>query len=67
MALWRLFRTEVGTLEFVTTERLSQYISHGPSIGIPKHLSLYLVASIISVHIRNAMYSDPKLDDSTVF
>jgi len=43
-----LFNTDVGTLEFVTTDLLSHITSHAPSIGTPKHLSLYLNASTFS-------------------
>ena len=40
--------------------------SAGPSTGIPKHLFLYLRASIISVEILRATNSDPKLESSTM-
>ena len=34
--------TNVGILEFFTTDMLSQNTSAGPSTGIPKYLNLYL-------------------------
>jgi hypothetical protein len=46
---------------------LSQKTFAAPSMGMPNILSLYRSASIISTHIRIAMNSDPKVDDSTVF
>jgi hypothetical protein len=57
----------VGTVEFVTTDLLSQNTLEGPSIGVPNILSLYLKASIISTAILSATNSELKVDDSTVF
>ena len=67
MELFLVFKADVGILELLTTDMLSQNTSAGPSTGIPKHLNLYLRASIISVAILIATNSDPKLDASTVF
>jgi hypothetical protein len=58
---------DVGIIEFVTTDLLSQNMSVGPSIGIPNIHSFYCSPSNISMAIHNAMNSDPKVDDSTVF
>ena len=67
MALYLLFKADVGILKFLTTDILSQNNSAGPSTGIPKHLNLYLRDSRISVEILRATNSDPKLEASTVF
>ena len=53
-------------LTLVTTDWLSQNTSAGPSIGTPNIRILCLNPYIISVAIRNAMNSEPKIDDSTV-
>ena len=39
----------------------------GPSNGTPKHQSLYLKSSTISVAILNGTNLEPKEDNSTVF
>ena len=65
MALWLWLKADVGILELLTTNMLSQNTSAGPSTGIPKHL--YLSYSIISVAIITAQNSDPKLEASNVF
>ena len=62
-----LFKTDVGILELLTTDMLSQNTSKGTSTGIPKHLNSYLRASIISVEISGATKYDPKLEVSTLF
>ena len=54
-------------LALVTTDLLSQKMSAAPSMGTPNIRNLYCSDSIISVAIRNAINSDPKLEDSTVF
>ena len=67
MALCFFFKADVGILELLTTNMLSQNTSAGPSAGIPKHINLYLRYSIISVEILRAKNSDPKIEASTVF
>jgi hypothetical protein len=67
MELCFFFRVDVGTVELVTTDLLSQKTFTGPSIGIPNILNLYHSDSNISTKMRMAINSDPKLDDSTVF
>ena len=67
MELRLLFKADVGILESLTTDMLSQNTSAGPYTGIPKHLNLYLIALIISVEILRARKYDPKIEASTVF
>ena len=67
MTLCLLLKADVGILGFLTTDMLSQNTSAGPSTGIPKHINLYLRASIISVEILRATNYDSKLEASTVF
>jgi hypothetical protein len=67
MELCFFFRVEVGIVELVTTDLLSQKKLAGPSMGIPSIHNIYRKASIISTQIHRAMNSDPKVDDSTVF
>ena len=62
-----IFKIEEGILKLVMNDRLSQNTSAGPSIGTLNIQSLYLNPSIILVAICNAMNSEPKLDDYTVF
>ena len=62
MAVCLLFKADVGILEFLTTDILSQNTSAVPSTVIPKHLNLYLRASIISVETPRSKNSDPKLE-----
>ena len=58
--------TNAGTLEFVTTDLLSQHISTGPFRFKPNVLSLYLSDSTISVAILNSTNFEPKLYYSDV-
>ena len=67
MAFYLLVKTDVGIIKLLTTDMLSQNISAGPSTGIPKHLKLYLRASIIYLAILRATNSDQKLEAPTVF
>jgi hypothetical protein len=60
MELCFLLHKDVGTVELVTTDLLSQKTFDGPSIGMPNICNLYLNASILStailsVTIRNEM------------
>ena len=66
MALCFLFKTDVGILEFLTIDMLLQNIFAGISTGIPKHLNLYLRASIICVEILRSTKSDQEIEASTV-
>ena len=61
ISLCLLFKTDAGTLEFITTDLLSQYTSSGPSRVALNVLSLYLSDSTILVAILNATNSEPKL------
>jgi hypothetical protein len=61
-----LLNIEVGMVDLVTTDLLSQNTLLGPSIGIPSMRNLHRSASIISTPIRIATNSDPNVDDSTV-
>ena len=67
MLLCFLVKTDSGMDAFLETDLLSQKTSAGPSRDTPNILSLYLKAAIISVAIRKAISSDPKLDASQVF
>ena len=67
MELCFFFSVEVGVVEIVTTDLLSQKTLPEVSIGAPNMQSLYGNDSIISTAILDAMNSEPKVDDSTVF
>jgi hypothetical protein len=66
MELCFFFKVDVGTVEFVTADLLSQNTLVGPSIGIPIILNLYRSASRISTRVLMAMNSEPKVLASTV-
>ena len=60
-------KTDSGTVEFVTTDLLSQKTHKRSSIGTSNILNFYCKLSIISVAILRAMKSDPNLEVSMVF
>jgi len=67
MELCFFFNVDVGMVELMTTELLSQNTLAGPSSGIPNIRNLYLMDSIRSTRILIATNSEPKVEDSTVF
>jgi len=60
------FNVDVGMVALVITDLLSPKIFAGQSMGIPNMRSLYRRASTISMQIRIAMNSEPKVDVSIV-
>jgi hypothetical protein len=56
-----------GAVVFLTTPSLSQKTLVGPSKGTPIIRSLLRSPSIMSIAVRKALYSDPKVEDLTVF
>ena len=56
-----------GLTALFTTDSLSQNIEAGQFISTPIILSLYLTPIIFSMARFSAMYSDPIVEDSTVF
>ena len=61
------FRVDSGLVELIPTSLLSQKTFVGPSKGNYIILSVYLRTAIQSIAWRIAIYSKPKIDDSTVF
>ncbi len=52
---------------FTTTASVSQNTNVEFAIGMPNIRSLYLSASIRSIAVFKAIYSDPNVEDLTVF
>ena len=62
------FNIDSGTVEFLTTDWLSQNAAVAPIRGLlPIILSLYRRPSIVSITVFIAQYSEPKVEVSTVF